>query len=267
MAYLEHHRKAPGAALAKQAKELAMEVSNRFRAISPDPRWIYSSAAFRGFRTRRRTDSLTPGISGLSRAAWRRADSLLEGRRSQYFRVEPGVGSMPRLRRLRFSGVPRKIGNGVALRGGRRGNRFAKSALAADEINPDTLKAFLEANPNAKRMNRRALATHAELVYRTRAAAGHTMAVQWLPKVWKRRSSSTVKSGPLVVNNFRGARLGTVNFVQDGHGGLAAVELNGFVPGTTKQNRRYGIVAKAMAARSADIQKYLAERASKRRPA
>src|SRR5205814_7456405 len=126
---------------------------------------------------------------------------------SDYFRVEVndnGVFIKP----VRFAASR----SAKLLKGGRSGRKFSDSARRADAVSDEALQAARDSDPSIKRLNKRALSVGLELSLRSRAAKGGTMALQWLPEVWKTRKSSTVHNGPLVVRSRLGIPLGTVEF-------------------------------------------------------
>ncbi len=240
--------------LAYEAKEIGWELYKESRKISPTPSKILASAKTRSFRMGRRGDALAPSRYGVSAATERRAEALMEGQRSDYFNVSTDGDGMVRLRRVRFSArkqLKTRTKLSRVLRGGRFGNRFSAGSLRAGQVARFELQQALNADARIKPLNLGAVSAAVELMHRQRAAKGSTIAVQWLPRVWKRSKSSTVKNGPLVVNNRSGFEMGRVDFLK-GREGLNAIEINGNVPGTAKVLNRHGIVGKVFSTRIRD---------------
>lgn len=178
---------------------------------------------------------------------------MLAGQDSDYFRVNTAADGMIQIRRVRFSGRrSRKF-----LQGGRFGSRFAKGSLRASQLTQEQLQNSISGRSDVKRLNITALSAALELLNRQKAAKGGTLAVQWLPSVWKRRKSSMVKTGPLVVNSPTGYQLGRVDFESDSAGILNAVVISGNAPGTQRQLSKHGIVSRVATSRIADRRAYI----------
>lgn len=244
--------KSMGDILANEGKWFAIGLNQEFKRISPRPASILAQAQSRRFAMGRRGDRIAPAVRGISAAAWRRADNLLEGAKSDTFKVSQNDG-MLLVRRARFSS---RRGNRL-LRGGRYGNRFSSSAIKASQIEREMLVRQRRDNPDLKLLNRRALATAIEISLRSRAAKGGLMAVQWLPQVYKSRKSAVVKRGPLVVRSTRQVPLGRVDFRNGVDGEVRQVALTAMVPGTEKQAQKHGIPERVEASRVADRMEYI----------
>lgn len=255
--YAQITRKSAGDIAAHEAREFSFELYQAFKQRAPSPMRIYRAAVARRFAMGRRTNAMTSAIDGISQASWLRAVNLLGGKKSDYFSVQVSEGS-PRIRRVRFSQRTARDGAHVfrRLKGGRYGNRFAWGSLSPSQVDEDALANERERDPSIKRLNLRALATAVELGRRAAAAKGSTMAVQWLPRVYKTRRSSTVKRGPLIVTSKSGFEMGRVDFHYDGNEPVG-VTLTGKVPGTEAQMQRHGILHHVEQARVADRFKYI----------
>lgn len=243
-AYAVETGKSFGEALAREGPDFKQELFNQFRTIRPQPEDIFNEAKGRGFNVRRvSSTSLVKTSGGLSARAMNRAKEILGDQKSDMFRW---VGS--RLAPVRFSGR----GSRRILQGGRFGRRFAPSALRAYQLTTDQLEATQQTPRykayGVKRLNLRALAVYLELTYRKRAAAGGTMAVQWLHKTW-RRSTSTRRLRQLVQRSATNVPIGTVDFVFEGED-LREIIFTGTVPGTAQQAEAHGILDKVFEARA-----------------
>jgi len=248
--YRQLSRKSWDDILAQEAKEWTWELWGALKKISPTPEAIYRAALARAFRINRRGNSLTKAFGGISWAADAAADTMLNGEKSDLFKVDVtanGVFVKP----VRFSS--RK--SAKLLRGGRTGHKFADGARRSGEVSDEAIQKARAADPSIKRLNLRALGVAIELSLRSRAAKGGTMALQWLTKVWKNRASSTVKTGPIVNRSAQGIPLGTVEF--DSHGDASQAVLTGLVPGTARQIQRHNIIRVVEAARIADRMVYI----------
>ena len=256
--YTVASRKSLGDVIANESKWFSIGLQQEFSKESPTPESIAKGAAERKFRMGRKSDSITTAERGVSHAAMLRARSLLDGQKSDWFKVTLSADGTPVIKRARFSA---KNGNKL-LRGGRWGNKFAKSALRASQLEADnrTITQVLRKDLGLKQLNERALANAMEIGYRARAAKGHLMGVQWLPEVYKKRSSSVVKRGPLVANTRNGKRIGIVEFSLDAAGEVQTVTITGMVPGTRSVAGRSNIVERVAAARIADRRAYIARK-------
>lgn len=260
--YIEVSKKIPGDAIAKQTRELDMDLYFGFHRIRPVPRTIAVSAAARHFAMRRVAGRTIAKVAptGVSAAALERAKTLLEGAASDFFRVTENDG-VPVVRLARIGRNPNKL-----LKGGRRGNKFsgsARSLTARFDVQGfwrgatrEHIARLRELHPELRRLNLQALSIAIEIGYRARAAKGGTMSLQFLHRVYKNRSSSTVKSGPLIARTRAGKIVGEVRFQNQG-GQLAQTNIIGTVPGTAAQAAKHGIVSDALRTRAADMQKYI----------
>lgn len=250
--------------LAKEAREVSWETYRQLRALPPGSgferaRQLASAAKVRGYEMGRRGNSLTPAEQGISQRAWRGARQMLGGEKSSFFKVQDSDG-IPLIRRARWSA--RK--SGKLLRGGRKGNKFAPSAKRASELEAEKLKAELDAHPELKRLNLRALATANEIRLRGMAAKGGTLAIQFLPRFYRNTKSATVKNGPLVEHSARTKLpLGRLDFVHSGDN-LTGLIWSAFVPGTAEVMQRHNIMAAVEAARVADRLQYLERKMNER---
>lgn len=241
-----------------EAKETGWELRNHFLAISPARSVITARTRALQGRVKRTGNALTPAGNDVSDAAFARAVRFLEGRKSDFFRVSTGAEGVPIIRKAKVSGARK---SNKLLLGGRTGARFAKSALSLSAINRARRRAVFDDAFNrgifdtVRRLNLRALSVAFEIQNRIKAAAGHLLALQWLPKVWKNRRSSWNKGGPLVVRSTKNVPLGTVAYTetQDGVG----VTIVGSVPGTARQAARHNILSRVFAARTADRMVYI----------
>jgi hypothetical protein len=246
-----------GDILAHETKEWGFGLHEAMAKESPKPSAVFDEAQARGYRMGRQSNSLTPSESGISRAALRRADDMMDGEKSEFFSVNSG-GDVLQVRRVRFSGR-----TGRRLTGGRFGNKFAAGSIKGSDLGKywddatATAEEELAKDKSVKRLNRRALASAIEISLRQRAAKGHTMAVQWLPREYKNRRSALIKSGPLVVRNQRGVTLGEVNFTRGTDGEISGATLSGYVPGTARLLEARAIVPRVEAARIADRMLYV----------
>lgn len=237
-------------ALAREGPDFKQELFRQFQGIHPTLGSIFAGAKARGFRVFRRGggNELVRVAGGLSARAMSRARELLGDQKSDLFRFVgsgvAGFGLVP----VRFSA---RRGN-KRLQGGRTGWRFAKSALRAYQIPADVLKERLieekKLGSSVRRLNLRALAVHYELLYRERAAAGGTMAVQWMFRTWRRGGSR--QQTQLVQRSVTGVPIGTVDFEFDRAGDLQGIVFRGYVPGTGQQAEKRGLLDRVFAARA-----------------
>lgn len=243
--------------LAYEAKEVGWGLYRESRKLSPRPQKILDEANTRSWRMGRRGNALTPARFGISAAALRRAESLMGGEKSDFFKVTTNGEGMLQIRRVRFS-ARRETRNRTrlsrVLRGGRFGNKFAAGSLRGSQVSKFELGQALRTNQEIKRLNLGAVSAAVEVGLRQRAAKGGTVATQWLPRVWRRSKSSVVKSGPLVVNSRAGFEMGRVTFETD-RNLLSAVNIAGNVPGTSQVFDRHGTLSKVLALRIADRQR------------
>lgn len=236
--------------LNKEKTEWQFELWKESRKLRPSVTKIYADAVARGFKIGRKPSFIAKTIGGVSRKADEQANSLLGGDKSDYFKVTNDANGVF-VRRVRFSGSKSE----KLLRGGRNGNRFAKSVRRAKDVSGDALKTAKASNPEIKQLNKRALSVALELGLRSRGAKGGLMALQWLPKNFKRRKSSTVKTGPVVIRTSKGIAVGSVTFA--GTGDNISVSLGGSVPHTAQQFSKHGIINKVEDSRVADRMAYI----------
>ena len=243
--------------LAYEAKEVGWGLYNQSRKHAPAPRKILTEAKTRSWRMGRRGDALAPARFGISAAALRRAEALLGGEKSDFFKVTTTGDGLIQIRRVRFAArraTKTRTRLTRVLRGGRFGNRFAAGSLRASQVSKFELGQAIRQSPEIKRLNLGSVSAAVEVSLRQRAAKGSTIATQWLPRVWRRSKSSVVKTGPLIVNSRSGFEMGRVTFQNQGNS-LVAVEIAGNVPGTAKVLNRYGILNKVLQGRIADRQR------------
>lgn len=248
--------------LAKEAREVSWETYKEVRRIAPGPMrratTLAEAAKVRGYEMGRIGNSLTPAQAGISARAWRAARNLLGSERSAFFKVTENAGG-PLVRRAMFGGRSGKL-----LKGGRHGNRFAPSAKGFSQLTSEQQTAALTVNPELKRLNLRAVATAKEISLRAGAARGSTVAIQFLPRFYRKSKSATVKNGPLVEHSDRtNIPIGQIDFIQRG-GNLSGVLWQAFVPGTDKVMDRNNIMARVEAARVADRTVYLERKIKER---
>lgn len=252
--YATETGKETGEALAREGPDFRLELFRQFREIHPVLGSIFAAARAREYRVARTKGSfLSPILKGVSKKARERARKLLGKQKSDLFRfVGSGVQGFG-LAPVRFSAR----GRNKRLQGGRTGWRFAKSALRAYKLDADVLAERVreerQAGGGLRRLNLRALSVHYELLYRERAAAGGTMAVQWIHKTWRRGSRSRGRMAQLVQRSNTGVGIGTVNFSYDRAGNLSDILFTGYVPGTGEQANRRGVVNRVFALRSAAL--------------
>lgn len=243
--------------LAKEGREMAFQLHKELSKFSPKPMDLLQAAKARNWRMGRASNQMTRSVAGwVSKKAHDRAEELLAGQKSDYFRVRTtGSGSLI-VRRVRFSqratGGKDTVKMRRVLTGGRRNNRYSRGALRARDVARHELSAALKANSDIKRLNLGSLAASIELGYRQRAGMGHTMALQWLPRVYARRSSALVKRGPLIVNARNGYEMGRVSFGSDSSGNLNSITLTGRVPGTAAVMQRRNVLPTVFSALVAD---------------
>lgn len=259
--YSEITGKKLGDVIAREGREMGWALYTEAKKISPKPSQIIREAEARSFAMGRRSNRLTRATLGVSLGARNRAVRLLGGEKADYFKVNRNGEGMLSVRPVRFSA--RKFQKRITklsklLRGGRFGNKFAPSALRSSQVAGHELKSALNSNPEIKKLNVGALAAAIEVSNRQRAAKGGLMAVQWLPRVFKRRSSSVVKKGPLVVNSMAPGKgeIGRVDFINNGDV-VEGVNLTGKVPNTDIAIERHGLLTKAIRSRIADRQVYI----------
>lgn len=251
--------------LAYEAKEIGWGLYRESRKLSPTPKKLLADAKTRSWRMGRRENPLTPARYGISSAAERRAEDLLGGQKSDFFKVSTTGDGVLQIRRVRFSarrGSSRRTRLSRVLRGGRFGNKFSAGALRASQVSKFELGQALRTNPEIKRLNLGAVSAAVEVSLRQRAAKGGTIAVQWLPRVWRRSKSSVVKSGPLIVNSRSGFEMGRVTF-ETSRDTLTAVNITGKVPGTAKVFVRHDVLGKVLSARISDRQRRTADAIAK----
>lgn len=247
--YAEATGKSMDDVMAKEAREMAFGLWSALKDISPRSQDMLAAAKSRNWRMKRRSSDFAPSVGGwVSKAAHERAKDLLAGDKSDYFRVRVSPTGAMIVRRVRFS-ARRNLKNRTnlsrVLLGGRKNNRYSKGALRAKDVSEFEMARALKANRDIKLLNTSQLAVTLELAYRQRAAMGHTMAMQWLPRVYKRRGG-LVKRGPLVVNSRANRLMGRVDFNEDRDGNLSAITLRGMVPGTASVMAKHEIFPKVV---------------------
>lgn len=267
--YAGFMNKTPEAALARQSRELTMELYFGFHRVRPNIAGMMSSAVARKFTIGRRAAGTLAKVdpSGVSVAARQKAESMLEGAKSDFFRVTTDADGVPRVRLARV-GVRN---SSRLLTGGRFGNKFAKSARGLrqlidpnwSEITGDQLESLRKQHPELRVLNVQALAVAIELAYRARAGRGGTLSLQFLHQIYKRRSSSTVKRGPLIARTRSGVPVGEVEFFTGKDGNLEAVEISGSVPGTAKVDARHNIVSAAIATQTREMEQFVSGKLEK----
>ncbi len=228
----------------------SFELYRQFKKISPKPTQITGAAKARGYNVNRSSSMLGAKGAASSAAAEAGADALLGGEKSQYFSVINDANGV-RLRRVRFSAR----GKNKRLIGDRNGNKFSKSSIGVRQLESETRAAKLAANPDVKLLNRRAVIVANELRLRSMAGKGGTMGVQWLPEVFKKRKSSTVKDSVLIVRSTKGIPMGRVDFRASNEKPM--FQISAFVPGTARQITKNGIINKVQGARVADRLQYI----------
>lgn len=259
---LKAYQRASGKAwpdiMQKEGRETAWALSNAFRAISPERSVITAKAKSLAGKLKRAPNELTPAGNGVSDAAFTRAVRFLEGDKSGFFRVSTGAEGVPIVKKAKVSGARK---SNKLLLGGKSGHRFAPSALSLARVSAARRKAVFNDAFNRgifdtiKRLNLRALSVVFEIQNRVKAAAGHLLALQFLPKVFQRRQSSWNKGGPLIVRSTKNVPLGVVEYVASGD--QIGVSITGLVPGTAKQASRHGILPRVFAARIEDRMVYI----------
>ena len=249
--------------LAKEGREMCFGFYGEFKKLSPKPSTILKQAKERRWRLGRAGNKLTPAVgSWISSAADRRAQNYLGSQKSDYFRIETTGDGVLRVLPVRFSAAgksKRMTKLATILGGGRTGRRFSASARRAYQVGSFELSRALKQSGNIKRLNLGSLGAANEIALRQRAAKGGTLAVQWLPSVYKKRKSSVLKVGPLIVNSPTGFNLGRVDFESSGDL-LKAITISANAPGTAKVMQRAGVFQKVIAARIADREKYIADK-------
>lgn len=247
--YAEATGKSMDDVMAKEAREMAFGLWSELREISPRSQDMLAAAKARNWRMKRRSTDFAPSVGGwVSKAAHERAKDLLAGDKSDYFRIRVSPTGSMIVRRVRFS-ARRNLKNRTnlsrVLLGGRKNNRYSRGALRAKDVSEFERKRALQANRDIKLLNTSQLAVTLELAYRQRAAMGHTMAMQWLPRVYRRRGG-LVKRGPLITNSRNGRLMGRVDFDEDRDGNLSAITLRGMVPGTASVMAKHQIFPKVV---------------------
>lgn len=186
---------------------------------------------------------------------------MLAGEKFDYFKVNTNGDGMLSVKPVRFSA--RKFQKRITklstlLRGGRSGYKFAPSALRSSKVAGYELQTALKSAPEVKKLNLGSLSAAIEISNRQRAAKGGLMAVQWLPRVFKRSSSSVVKKGPLVVNSMAPGKqeIGRVEF-HSKQNEVDGVSLTGKVPNTDVVIQRHGLLEKVIRARISDREAYI----------
>lgn len=272
--YKDLSRKAWGLILQNEAVKIGFELYRASAEKGTKRGRVWADAASRGYRMGRKSESGLPdSIRGISSAAWKRADLLLEGGKSGYFGVSIQNGNV-RIGRLRFSG--RKTAR--LLLGGRYGNRFASSSRSFGQLkNADLTDAVRTRirremhDRNIKILNRRAVATAVEISYRNRAGAGlygtgGLMAMQWLPKVYRKMVTENsprafdgnrvyLRAVKVLTSNGK-YTIGSVD-VYKSKSDVVGIAINGMVPGTAGFIARNGIMEAVFSSRIADRETYI----------
>lgn len=259
--YAEVTRKKFGDVIANEGREVGWEMYQQAKKISPRPAQILREAQSRSWRMGRRGNRLTRSALGVSYGARDRAGRMLAGEKFDYFKVNTNGEGMLSVKPVRFSA--RKFQKRVTklsklLRGGRTGYKFAPSALRSSKVAGYELGLAIKSNPEIKKLNLGSLSAAIEIGNRQRAAKGGLMAVQWLPRVFKRRSSSVVKKGPLIVNSMAPGKqeIGRVDFhAKDNE--VDGVSLTAKVPNTDVVIQRHGLLEKVIRARISDREAYI----------
>lgn len=247
--YLAVTRRTADEAFAKQAKELAYDLHLQFKALKPGADAIENAAVARGWAVKRRGDALTPaGRYGLSKRAVALAEDMMDGQKSNLFKVSP-FGIYP----ARFSAKGKLLKAGRL--GGNKWRSRGKSLTGLDDSAVETLSQT-GLPENVKRLNVTAVARGLEIKFRKRAGAGGFMAQQWLPNTWRKRGGQwELSSGVSTATDRRNRPIGavTVNRV----GGEMHAAIAGAIPGTAELSARTGAGDRAIAARVADIYTYV----------
>lgn len=261
--YQEASGKSFESILAQEGRQICFGMYGEFKKLSPKPSTILKQAKERRWRTGRYGNKLTPAVGTyVSTAADRRAQNYLGGQKSDYFRIEQTGDGIIRVLPVRFSAASkskRVTKLATILGGGRSGRRFSAAARRSSQVGAFELSRALKAAGNIKRLNLGALSAANEIALRQRAAKGGTLAVQWLPSVYKKRKSAMIKSGPLVVNSPTGYQLGRVDFETQNQR-LNGIVISANAPGTAKVMQRAGVFQKVIAARIADREKYISDK-------
>jgi hypothetical protein len=247
--YLAITSKSSEEAFAHQARQFAFDLYSEFSKLKPQRGEIEDSAAARGWAVRRKGDALTPaGRYGVSKKAVALAESMMDGKPSELFKVSP-FGIYP----ARFSNKGRLLKAGRL--GGNKWRSRGKSLTGLDDSAVETL-AQTGLPDNVKRLNVVAVARGLEVKFRKRAGEGGFMAHQWLPKVWRKRKGQwELTAGTTVATDRRSRPIGSVT-VQRGNG-QANVAIAGAIPGTAELSERTGAGDRAINARVADIYSYI----------
>jgi hypothetical protein len=247
-------------ALASEGSDFAQEMFRQFRKIRPAAGSIFNAAEARGFSlSRRNSTKLVPTVGNLSQRAVNKAKALLGGQSSALFkkgfdhRIEPVVFSSQKSHRMVHL---RQLYRGSGLLAFHLPGTIVDKVISKYRQNNQRYEQFT-GNKLMSRMNLRALATYFELLYRSRATGGGTMAVQWLHKTWRKgawpngsnalgymASPANVPRPPQLVvrsSGGKGIPIGTVDFEFSGNV-LNAIVFKGYVPGTGEESSKRGIL-------------------------
>lgn len=265
--YKDVSRKSWAVILVQESVQWGYALYDACNKISPDRGRIWADASTRGYRMGRKGDDMTESARGISAASWKRAKKLLEGQKSDLFRVNLTAGSV-QLRRVRYSAKK----SAKFLIGGRYGNKFAEGSRRFGQLKSAGLDYATHTrirreihDLGLKRLNERAVATAIEISYRTRAGKGFDgggglMAVQWLPKISRRQTITERAAGAAqdFVRNTLHSRqeIGRVRFHRS-RGDIVGVSIIGSVPGSTAVLGRHGIIDQVEALRAADREAYI----------
>lgn len=259
--YAELTGKKMGDVIAREGREMSWALYKESKKVSPKPGDILRQAESRGWAMGRRKNRLTKSSLGVSVATRERAMRMLSGEKADYFKVTKNGDGMLSVKPVRFSA--RKYQKRVTklstlLRGGRTGYKFAASALRSSKVAGYEIGVALKGNAEIKKLNVGALSAAIEIGNRQKSAKGGLIAAQWMPRVFKRRSSSLLKKGPLVVNSMAAGKLeiGRVDF-HHSQGEVDEVTITGNAPGTDVVIERHGILEKAIRTRIADREKFI----------
>lgn len=141
-----------------------------------------------------------------------------------------------------------KMQGGIALREFRqRGGRIKVRSGLKIEHAPETTKSGVKLNTQARKV-------WEEL--RLRQLGIGVLAASFLVRRWNRKATKLIRN----VTGARNSLLAEFSFDAGPLSDTATWQANGFVPGLDKVSGRYRISATAMAAVSADIEKYLARK-------
>jgi len=264
--YADETGKSISAALMREGRDFASELFRQFLAIRPNPQLIHDAAKARHFRMGRKGNNFVAAIDGLSVKARNAAYNAMGGDTSDYFNK---LGS-----KYAYFIVPARFSarrNHKLLIGGHVGRKIAKSALRASQLTPEERKAALSKKIHIhgsvepitvenclSRLNRRAVATYFEIVFRQRGAHGF-MASQWLYKEWKKVQHTDPDTGieyskrELVSKAGNGKPTGKVKFETDLFGRVQNILLTGMIPGTAEEMQKHGILPKVATERLAAL--------------